>query len=135
MGYAIEMRTRPQTIGIAFNDSPIGVMMFVGEKFHEIVDPEFKDLSSASARPKVQEFVKDVLTNISLYFFTGCTMTSMLCYYNNVRHEKYVEFNTQPENLFKAPFAFSSEFLSHLKQGRQGSQQSSRLPLGHQPRE
>jgi len=112
MGYAIEMRTRPQTIGIAFNDSPIGVMMFVGEKFHEIVDPEFKDLSSAS--PKVKEFVKDVLTNISLYFFTGCTMTSMLCYYNNVRHEKYVEFNTQPENLFKAPFGFSSEFLSHF---------------------
>jgi hypothetical protein len=27
MGYAIEMRTRPQTIGVAFNDHPVGIMM------------------------------------------------------------------------------------------------------------
>ena len=27
MGYAIEMRTRPQTIGVAFNDNPVGIMM------------------------------------------------------------------------------------------------------------
>jgi pimeloyl-ACP methyl ester carboxylesterase len=29
MGYAIEMRTRPQTIGTAFNDNPVGIMMSV----------------------------------------------------------------------------------------------------------
>jgi pimeloyl-ACP methyl ester carboxylesterase len=29
MGYAIEMRTRPQTIGVAFNDNPVGIMMYV----------------------------------------------------------------------------------------------------------
>jgi pimeloyl-ACP methyl ester carboxylesterase len=39
MGYAIEMRTRPQTIGIAFSDNPVGVMMFVGEKYSELADP------------------------------------------------------------------------------------------------
>ena len=30
MGYAIQMRTRPHTIGFAFNDNPTAIMMWVG---------------------------------------------------------------------------------------------------------
>lgn len=102
MGYAIEMRTRPQTIGIAFSDNPVGIMMFVGEKYHELVDPKYRDLSN-------KDFVDDVLTTLCLYYFTSPSiMTSMLCYYNNVRHEDYVEFNTREENKIISPFGFSS---------------------------
>ncbi|KAK9770087.1 putative Alpha/Beta hydrolase protein [Seiridium cardinale] len=102
MGYAIEMRTRPQTIGIALSDNPVGIMMWVGEKYYELVDPKYRDLED-------KDFVDDVLTTLCLYFFTSPSiMTSCLCYTNNVRHEDYVDFNTKPENLIKAPFGFSS---------------------------
>ena len=102
MGYAIEMRTRPQTIGLAFSDNPIGILCFVGEKYHELVDPRYRDLSD-------KRFMDDILTTVCLYYFTSPSiMTSMLCYYNNVRHEDYVEFNSKSENYIKAPFGFSS---------------------------
>lgn len=104
MGYAIEMRTRPQTIGVAFNDNPVGIMMFVGEKYNELSDP---DLGTATLDK--MRFNDDVCTTLSLYFFTPPSiMTSMLCYYNNVRHEKYTEFNSKPENLIQVPLGVST---------------------------
>lgn len=104
MGYAIEMRTRPQTIGVAFNDNPVGIMMFVGEKYNELTDPHM-----GTASLDKESFNDDICATLSLYFFTPPSiMTSMLCYYNNVRHEKYAEFNAKPENLIKVPFGVTS---------------------------
>lgn len=40
MGYAIKMRTRPHTIGFGFNDNPMGILMWVGEKYNEAAGPE-----------------------------------------------------------------------------------------------
>lgn len=107
MSYAIQMRTRPQTIGIALSDSPHGIMLWVGEKYRELVDPVYRDLDDSN--PQVKRLMDDLCTTLCLYFFTPRTiMTSTLCYYNNVRHEDYVEFNTSKENLIRAPFGFSS---------------------------
>jgi hypothetical protein len=104
MAYAIAMRTRPQTIGVAFNDNPVGIMMFVGEKYHELADPK---LGTATLEKK--EWLDDVCTTLSLYFFTPPSiMTSMLCYYNNVRHEVYTEFNAKEENLIRVPLGVST---------------------------
>ncbi|PVI00073.1 alpha/beta-hydrolase [Periconia macrospinosa] len=104
MGYAIEMRTRPQTIGIAFHDNPVGIMMFVGEKYAELADPKL-----GTATLEDEKFLNDVCTTLSLYFFTPPSiMTSMLCYYNNVRHEVYTEFNKREENLIRVPLGVST---------------------------
>jgi hypothetical protein len=104
MGYAIEMRTRPQTIGVAFNDHPVGIMMFIGEKYHELADPNLGTATLGN-----EKFSNDVCTTLSLYFFTPPSiMTSMLCYYNNVRHEVYTEFNSKEENLIKVPLGVST---------------------------
>lgn len=102
MGYAIEMRTHPQTIGIACSDSPVGILAWIGEKYYELVDPMYHDLEN-------EGFVEDVCTTLSLYFFTSPSlMTSATCYTFNVRHEDYVEFDQAEENRIKTPFAFSS---------------------------
>ncbi|KAK7730162.1 hypothetical protein SLS57_001823 [Botryosphaeria dothidea] len=102
MGYAVEMRTRPQTLGIALNDSPVGIMMWVGEKYNELTDPQWGNLQD-------HEFNDHVVTTLCLYYFTGPSiMTSMLCYYENVRHEDYVEFNSKEENKIKVPMGFTS---------------------------
>lgn len=104
MGYAIEMRTRPQTIGTAFNDHPVGIMMFIGEKYNELADPNI-----GTATLDNEQFNHDICTTLSLYFFTPPSiMTSMLCYYNNVRHEVYTEFNAKEENLIRVPLGVST---------------------------
>ncbi|KAH3920305.1 hypothetical protein HBI56_068190 [Parastagonospora nodorum] len=104
MGYAIEMRTRPQTIGTAFNDNPVGIMMFIGEKYNELADPNLGTATLQNA-----QFNHDICTTLSLYFFTPPSiMTSMLCYYNNVRHEVYTEFNAKEENLIRVPLGVST---------------------------
>jgi hypothetical protein len=104
MGYAIEMRTRPQTIGVAFNDNPVGIMMFIGEKYQELADPNLKTATLENV-----QFNHDLCTTLSLYFFTPPSiMTSMLCYYNNVRHEVYTEFNSKEENLIRVPLGVST---------------------------
>ncbi|KAF2083691.1 alpha/beta-hydrolase [Saccharata proteae CBS 121410] len=102
MGYAIEMRTRPQTLGIALSDNPVGIMMWIGEKYNEITDPNLGGLQDA-------EFNNRLITTLCLYFFTSpSVMTSMLCYYENVRHEDYNEFNLRQENYITCPMGFSS---------------------------
>ncbi|KAH8435133.1 epoxide hydrolase family protein [Aspergillus melleus] len=101
MGYAVEMRTRPHTIGIALHDNPIGILMWAGEKYNEAADPE---------KQKHPFWTKAILTTASLYYFTGCIMPSMLCYYENLRHEHFAEFAIQPENRIRIPFGFSSFF-------------------------
>ncbi|KAM5522661.1 epoxide hydrolase [Fusarium oxysporum f. sp. phaseoli] len=101
IGYAVCMRTRPHTIGIALNDNPMGILMWVGEKFNEAADPK------SQKRPF---WTKAILTTATLYYFTGCVMPSMLCYYENVRHHEFAEFAIQPENLIQVPFGYTSCF-------------------------
>lgn len=120
IGYAVCMRTRvrgyshqlthvlssadlakPHTIGFAFHDSPIGILMWVGEKYNEAADPR-----------KQQEsfWTEAIITQSCLYFFTGCIMPSMLTYYENVRHHKFAEYAMQPENRIQIPFGYTSFF-------------------------
>lgn len=102
MGYAVEMRTRPQTLGIALNDNPVGIMMWVGEKYNELVDPRYAGLDD-------EAFGERIATTLCLYYFTSPSiMTSMLCYYENVRHKDYVDFNSKEENRIKVPMGFTS---------------------------
>jgi hypothetical protein len=77
---------------------------FVGEKYNELADPNL-----GTATLKNDQFNHDICTTLSLYFFTPPSiMTSMLCYYNNVRHESYTEFNAKEENLIRVPLGVST---------------------------
>uniref|UniRef100_A0A8H7KC74 Epoxide hydrolase N-terminal domain-containing protein n=1 Tax=Bionectria ochroleuca TaxID=29856 RepID=A0A8H7KC74_BIOOC len=99
LGYAVCMRTRPHTIGIAFHDSPVGILMWVGEKYEELAHPD--TLKKAT-------WTEDILTTVSLYYFSGCIMPSMLPYVENVRHHQFAEVATHPDNRIKVPFGFTS---------------------------
>jgi hypothetical protein len=77
---------------------------FVGEKYNELADPNL-----GTATLKNDQFNHHICTTLSLYFFTPPSiMTSMLCYYNNVRHESYTEFNAKEEHLIHVPLGVST---------------------------
>jgi hypothetical protein len=91
--------TQPHTIGIGFNDNPMGILTWVGEKYNEAAGPE---------NQKKPYWTNVILTTASLYYFTDCIMPSMLCYYENVRHENFASFAMRPENRITVPFGYTS---------------------------
>jgi|CXWL01.1.fsa_nt_gi microsomal epoxide hydrolase len=71
--YSQQMGTRPQTIGYALNDSPVGLAAWIVEKFRAWSD---------SGGDVEASFTKDeMLTNISLYWLTQTATSSARIYY------------------------------------------------------
>jgi hypothetical protein len=63
-GYLEIQRTRPQTLAYALNDSPVGQLAWIVEKF--------KEWTNAAAELPEEAVDRDqLLTNISLYWFTA----------------------------------------------------------------
>ena len=111
LGYAVCMRTRPHTIGFTLADNPMGILAWVGEKYHELVDP---------ARWTDPAWDQIILTQVSLYYFSGCIMTSMLPYYENVKHAEFAEMFMREKNRVKVPLGYTS-FLYDSRPGNQRS--------------
>jgi hypothetical protein len=99
MGYAIMMRTRPHTIGWMLQDNPIGIMVWLGEKYNEAAAPQNQDNDGWRTH---------ILTTASLYYFSNCIMTSSLPYYENVRHENFAAFAMESKNRIVSPFGYTS---------------------------
>jgi pimeloyl-ACP methyl ester carboxylesterase len=64
LGYIALQTTRPQTIAYALNDSPVGQLAWIVEKFKEWTDPAAELPEDAVDRDRL-------LTNVSVYWFTG----------------------------------------------------------------
>jgi pimeloyl-ACP methyl ester carboxylesterase len=74
MGYVHIQGTRPQTLAYGLNDSPVGQLAWIVEKFKEWTDP-------AAASPEDAVDRDLLLTNISLYWFTRTAGSSANLYY------------------------------------------------------
>jgi pimeloyl-ACP methyl ester carboxylesterase len=76
-GYQLIQGTKPQTLGIALNDSPVGLAAWIVEKFRTWCD--------CNGNPE-SVFTKDeLLTNITLYWVTQTAASSARIYYES-RH-------------------------------------------------
>jgi epoxide hydrolase len=64
LGYLHMQATRPQTLAYALNDSPVGQLAWIVEKFQEWTDP-------SADRPEDAVDRDQLLTNVSLYWFTS----------------------------------------------------------------
>ena len=74
-GYSQLQSTKPQTLGFGLNDSPVGLAAWIVEKFHGWCDCD-GDVEKS--------FTKDeLLTNISVYWFTQTAASSARIYYEN----------------------------------------------------
>jgi len=72
-GYALQQGTKPQTVGVALNDSPAGLLGWIVEKFRTWSDCG-GDLESVFERDAL-------LTNAMLYWVTGTSASSARLYW------------------------------------------------------
>ena len=117
-GYAGMMVTRPQTLGYALEDSPVGLAAFFYDKFTEW---------SYSGGNADKAFTKDeMLDDISLYWFTKtATSAAQLYWENNNNNFNAVEQKTAeisvpvaitvfPGEIYRAPRSWAERAYPHL---------------------
>ncbi|XP_067239238.1 epoxide hydrolase 1 [Chanodichthys erythropterus] len=80
-GYMHIQSTKPDTAGRGLNDSPVGLAAYILEKFSTWTDPEFKNLEDGGLERKFS--LDDLLTNVMIYWTSGCIISSMRFYKEN----------------------------------------------------
>ena len=96
-GYQAIQGTKPQTLGYGLADSPAGVAAWIVEKFHG-----WSDLPQGPDGNLDDNFSRDdLLTNISIYWFTGTITSSTRIYYENrnTPAEKPIEYIDVPTGV------------------------------------
>jgi pimeloyl-ACP methyl ester carboxylesterase len=74
-GYALEQMTKPQTIGVALNDSPAGLLSWIVEKF--------RTWSDCDGHPE-NVFTRDqLITNVMMYWVTQTITSSARLYWEH----------------------------------------------------
>ncbi|GKQ41538.1 epoxide hydrolase family protein [Streptomyces sp. A012304] len=76
-GYLQCNAKRPQTVAYALTDSPAGQLAWIVEKFKELTDPEDGLPEDSVGRDRV-------LTDVSLYWFTGTAASAAQIYYEEM---------------------------------------------------
>ncbi|KAL4903751.1 hypothetical protein BDW74DRAFT_155375 [Aspergillus multicolor] len=96
-GYFIEQTTKPNTIGLALHDNPVGQLAWIGEKFLNWSDPD------AGQAPSVLTH-NEILRSISLYYLTGSFASSVLTYAQNPNGfaSEYTKAHNDAPLLFSA---------------------------------
>ncbi|XP_075564611.1 epoxide hydrolase 1 isoform X4 [Pelecanus crispus] len=82
-GYAHMQATKPDTVGCGLNDSPVGLAAYILEKFSTWTDIEFHNLEDGGIERKFN--LDDLLTNIMIYWVSGCIVSSMRFYKENLQ--------------------------------------------------
>ena len=90
-GYAMEQSTKPQTLGVALNDSPVGLLAWIVEKF--------RTWSDCDGHPE-SAFTRDqLITNVMTYWATQ-TITSSARLYWELQH---AGSDARPPEFVKVP--------------------------------
>ncbi len=78
LGYLHVQATRPQTLAYSLNDSPVGQLAWIVEKFQEWTDP-------AARLPEEAVDRDQLLTNVSIFWFTGAGASSAQAMYEGMQ--------------------------------------------------
>jgi pimeloyl-ACP methyl ester carboxylesterase len=107
-GYFLEQATRPQTIGTALADSPIGQAAWIYEKFNAWTDHD-EDVDSALTKDQM-------LDDISLYWLTDSAASSARIYWENSpssysggKIDLPVGVSIFPKEIYRAPRSWAEE--------------------------
>jgi epoxide hydrolase len=95
-GYAIIQATRPQTLSFGLTDSPAGQLAWIVEKFKEWTDPAHELPEQAVDRDQL-------LTNVSIYWFTATAGSSARLYRESNRWGNQAESSGVPTGIAVFP--------------------------------
>src|SRR5579871_2916279 len=94
-GYAMEQRTKPQTLGAALNDSPTGLLAWIVEKFRAWSDCD-GDPEKAFARDHM-------ITNVMLYWVTQTSASAARLYWEDMHTRDRPDPVTIPTGVARFP--------------------------------
>ncbi|KAM6992683.1 epoxide hydrolase 1 [Tautogolabrus adspersus] len=80
-GYMHIQATKPDTVGRGLNDSPVGLASYILEKFSTWTSRDFRNLEDGGLTRKFS--LDDLLTNVMIYWTSGCIISSMRFYKEN----------------------------------------------------
>ncbi|KAK3368428.1 Alpha/Beta hydrolase protein [Podospora didyma] len=114
-GYFVEQTTKPNTIGLALYDNPVGQLAWIGEKIIDWSDPR------AGSSPSVLDHT-ELLTGVSLYYLTKSFVSSAFIYAQNQNgfRAQYTKATTDAPLLFSA-FKYNVGFWPPAKVAEVGN--------------
>ncbi|NP_001161902.1 juvenile hormone epoxide hydrolase-like protein 5 precursor [Tribolium castaneum] len=77
-GYMHLQATKPDTVGVALNDSPVGLAAYILEKFTTWTNADWKDLEDGGLTKKYK--LDDLLDNVMIYWVSNSITTSVRLY-------------------------------------------------------
>jgi pimeloyl-ACP methyl ester carboxylesterase len=113
MGYAMIQATRPQTLGYALADSPVGQAMWIYEKFQTWTD--------CDGTPENVLTRDEMLDDIMLYWLTNSATSSARLYWESffrlprVVVDLPVGFSLFPKELFVSPRHWAAEKFTDIR--------------------
>ncbi|PNF15772.1 Juvenile hormone epoxide hydrolase 1 [Cryptotermes secundus] len=78
MGYMHLQATKPDTLGVALRDSPVGLAAYILEKFSTWTERSWRSLPDGGLTRKYR--LTDLLDNVMIYWVTGSITTSVRLY-------------------------------------------------------
>jgi pimeloyl-ACP methyl ester carboxylesterase len=116
-GYQWIQGTRPQTLAYGLTDSPAGLAAWIAEKFWEWTDHDGNPYSAVS--------LDDLLTNVSLYWFSGAIGSSFWPYYDRM-HSPWpipegatvdvpAAYAAFPKEILRPPRSLAARTYTNLK--------------------
>lgn len=95
-GYLEQQKTRPQTIGFAVGDSPIGLLAWFIEKFHDWVDTRYYNFTN-----------EEIVNFCMMHWIQGCTPGFRFYhesfYLSNDTDNTFEYYNSQPTGVSMYP--------------------------------
>jgi pimeloyl-ACP methyl ester carboxylesterase len=112
-GYALMMVTRPQTLGYALNDTPVGLAAWFYDKF--------ADWTYSGGDPERVLTKDEMLDDISLYWLTGTATSGARLYWeNNANNFNAVDISIPsaitvfPGEIYQAPRSWAERAYRNL---------------------
>jgi pimeloyl-ACP methyl ester carboxylesterase len=93
--YSQEQSTKPQTVGVALNDSPAGLLAWIVEKFHA--------WSDCDGHPENVFTREQLLTNVMTYWVTGTATSSARLYWEHMHSREKPAYVPVPTGVARYP--------------------------------
>ena len=112
-GYAIQQRSRPQTLGYALADSPVGQAAWIYEKLWS--------WSDCAGDPRNIFSLDEMLDNIMLYWLTNSATSSARLYWeSNSRGFRAIQLEIPtgcsifPKEIYRAPRSWADRCIPNI---------------------